>query len=46
MRTRVIQPALAVLTLREHDETIGAFGHVRREVWEEEYACLRLREEN
>ena len=46
LRKREILPAQVGRTLKEHEETIDAFGRVRAEVWRAEYACLELREDS
>ena len=45
VRAREINPALAARSLREQEETVDAVGRVRRDVWETEYGCTRLRED-
>ncbi len=45
VRQRELVPQEAKRTLIEHHEASDTLGRVRREVWEVEYACLRLRDE-
>jgi len=46
LRKRELNPTSLKTTIAENSEVIAAVGTVSRDVWEEEYACLRLRVED
>ncbi len=46
IRKREINPALADRAVKEHAEAIAILGRVRRDVWEAEYGCLKMRSES